>query len=123
MTTTTQTGTRTRPTTLAGGAAAQVTRRRGAARKAAEPVGAEKTTTAPAGPGPKPGQPAGRKTQPAKALPAHAAAAPETELVTWQDVRMPNLKVPVFHVPPKVQSRIANARWTGRTVQSAIPQP
>jgi hypothetical protein len=44
--------------------------------------------------------------------------------VTWQEVPMPHLKVPVVHMPkPNVQSTIANARWTGRTIMSAIPQP
>ncbi|GAA4258502.1 hypothetical protein [Dactylosporangium darangshiense] len=124
MTTTTQTGKRTRPQALAASSAAQTaTRRRGMAQKAAGPGRTEPTTTASARSASKPDQRAGRTAGRAKALPAHAEAAPETELVTWQDVRMPNLKVPVFHVPQNVQSRIANVRWTGRTVTSAIPMP
>jgi hypothetical protein len=124
MTTTMQTAKRTRPQAPAAVSVAQsAPRRRGTAQKAAGPGRTEKKPTASARPASKPDKQAGRKAEPVKALPARAGAAPETELVTWQDVQMPHLKVPVFHVPQKVQSSIANVRWTGRTVTSAIPMP
>ncbi|MGI5240294.1 hypothetical protein [Dactylosporangium sp. CA-139066] len=93
------------------------TRRRGTTQNAPRPDRTGKKTAS------KPDQQAELTAESVKALPAHPEAAPETDLVTWQDVRMPHLKVPVIHLPSKVQSRITNARWTGHTVKSAIPQP
>ncbi|MFG2040688.1 hypothetical protein [Dactylosporangium sp. NPDC048998] len=81
-----------------------------------------------------PGRQAGQKTAPKKAPPsrarqrraepARAGQAPESELVTWQDVPMPHLKVPVVHMQmPNVRSTLANIKWTDRTIRPAVRQP
>jgi hypothetical protein len=84
-------------------------RRRSPAKKAAP------TTAA----GPQP-------TQVKEVPPASEAARPEagSELVTWQDVPMPHVKVPVVHVAgPAARSVLTNVRWTTRTLVSAVPEP
>jgi hypothetical protein len=58
--------------------------------------------------------------------PAGTTAPPkgESELVTWQEVPMPHVKVPVVHVAgPAARSIFTNVRWTARTAASAVPQP
>lgn len=63
----------------------------------------------------------------AKEPPAVSATAPpkgESELVTWQEVPMPHVKVPVVHMAgPRARSVVTNVEWTARTVASAVPQP
>jgi len=47
-----------------------------------------------------------------------------SELVTWEELPVPNLKVPVVHLStPAARSVLAQTRWTARTVVSAIPEP
>ncbi|MER7008782.1 hypothetical protein ABT297_37865 [Dactylosporangium sp. NPDC000555] len=105
MTTTTQTETPNPPQTRTA------TQRRGTTRKATEPSRSKAKTTASARSAPKPDQQAAQK----KAQPVRAANTPETEseLVTWQDVPMPHLKVPIVHMHrPDVRATLAN-----------VPQP
>jgi hypothetical protein len=67
--------------------------------------------------------------QPAQVKPLPAAGEatqPEarSELVTWQDVPMPHIRMPVLHVAgPAARSVLTNARWTTRTLASAVPDP
>jgi hypothetical protein len=65
------------------------------------------------------------ETTPPETAPPEATP-PETgaELVTWQELPMPHLRVPVVHVgAPSARSVIARAQWTARTIASAVPQP
>ncbi|MEV4510020.1 hypothetical protein AB0K00_13780 [Dactylosporangium sp. NPDC049525] len=58
--------------------------------------------------------------------PTSTVARPEaeSELVTWQDVPMPHVKVPVVHVAgPAARSVLTNVTWTTRTLVSAVPEP
>lgn len=70
---------------------------------------------------------AGPRATPARAAtPAKAVAPSEggSDLVTWQEVPMPHLKVPVVHVnAPAARSLVAQTRWTARTITSAVPPP
>jgi hypothetical protein len=44
--------------------------------------------------------------------------------VTWAELPVPNLKVPVVHLnAPSARSVLDQTRWTARTVVSAIPEP
>ncbi|MEV8516844.1 hypothetical protein [Dactylosporangium sp. NPDC051484] len=104
MTTTTQTATpKTARTAATEPSTPPATRRRAAARKATEP---KKT---------QPARARARRPEPAR-TPDVPAPGPESELVTWQDVPMPHVKVPVVHMrKPDVRATLANVR-TGRTV-------
>ncbi|MEV0570779.1 hypothetical protein [Dactylosporangium sp. NPDC050588] len=64
-------------------------------------------------------------TQAEKLLPASKAERPKakSELVTWQDVPMPHVKVPVVHGGPAARSVVSNVRWTAHTLASAVPPP
>jgi hypothetical protein len=96
----------------AAGSATTQSRRRGPAKKATPAAAAEQPTKAPAE---------------AKKLPSAGATArprSESELVTWQEVPMPHVKMPVVHMTgPAARSVLKNVRWAARTVASAVPQP
>ncbi|WP_238012319.1 hypothetical protein KZZ52_31685 [Dactylosporangium sp. AC04546] len=98
MTTTTQTRTRSRPKARATGPAkAAAPRRPARTRKATEPA---------------------TKVQ-AEQHPKESGA----DLVTWQDVPMPHLKVPVVHMGGAAGAAVERAGWTARTVTAAVPRP
>ncbi|MET7402281.1 hypothetical protein ABZS66_53255 [Dactylosporangium sp. NPDC005572] len=105
MTTTAQTRTRSRPKSRATGAES-APRRPAKARKATEQatqVRAEKRRAAAS---------------------QRAADSSGTDLVTWQDVPMPNLKVPVVHMGAAgVGPAVERVRWTARTITAAVPKP
>ncbi|WP_344611532.1 hypothetical protein [Dactylosporangium salmoneum] len=63
-------------------------------------------------------------TEPQHAEPGHPGAESEIARVTWHDVQMPHVKVPVVHMGPSdAQGAVQRVRWTTRTVMSAIPIP
>jgi hypothetical protein len=100
-------------------------RRRSPAKKATPATAAKQPAKAPT-----PATAAERPTKApaaAKKLPAAGATArprSESELVTWQEVPMPHVKVPVVHVAgPAARSVLMNVRWTARTVAFAVPRP
>ncbi|MEV6930975.1 hypothetical protein AB0M46_41690 [Dactylosporangium sp. NPDC051485] len=67
-----------------------------------------------------------RETAPqlAAGQPGQAAEVSETERVTWHEVPMPHVKVPVVHMGSSdAQAAVQRVRWTTRTVMSAIPIP
>ncbi|MDG6106298.1 hypothetical protein Daura_19765 [Dactylosporangium aurantiacum] len=52
------------------------------------------------------------------------AEPPESKLVTWQEIPMPHVKVPVVHMAgTAARSMVTNVGWTARTIGSAVPQP
>ncbi|WP_460492001.1 hypothetical protein [Dactylosporangium cerinum] len=63
----------------------------------------------------------------ARKRPAAGETAPprsESDLVTWAEVPMPHVKVPVVHVAgPRARSVVTNVGWTARTVANAVPAP
>ncbi|MFG2041523.1 hypothetical protein [Dactylosporangium sp. NPDC048998] len=117
MTTTTQTATSNPPRTPATEPSRQTaTQRRGTPRKATAPARQAGQQTEP-----KKAPPSRARQR--KAEPARAGRAPESELVTWHDMPMPHLKVPVVHMHvPDVRSTLANVRWTDR-ITPAMRQP
>ncbi|WP_327000568.1 hypothetical protein OHA72_36295 [Dactylosporangium sp. NBC_01737] len=111
--TATATSSRTRPQkrptgSRAAGTSTTQSRRRSPAKNATPTRAAEQSAAA--------------KERPTVGAAAHPQG--ESELVTWQEVPMPHVKVPVVHIAgPAARSILTNVRWTARTAASAVPQP
>ncbi|WP_432971413.1 hypothetical protein [Dactylosporangium sp. CA-233914] len=119
MTTTAQPRTRGRSQPKSTDAAQAATRRPSRARKATEPPAAAKTAEPEA-----PAKAAEPEAAAKPAEPERAAEGPETERVTWHEVPMPHVKVPVVHMgAADAGSAVERVRWTTRTIVSAIPFP